>query len=446
LAKFANVKGEVPGPRSRAAIAVKEQYVPRAFSLHVPAMIADAQGAILHDIDGNTFIDLAGGVGVLNAGHCPPEVVSALREQVGRFLHTDFSIVPYESYIELARRLCTLLPGKSPKKAAFFNCGAEAVENAVKIARTFTRRKGIICFEGAFHGRTLLCMSLTSRLVPYKRGFGPFAPEVYRIPFAYCYRCPLGTTYPGCGVACADLLTKAFSVTLDAEDAAAVIVEPVQGEGGFVVPPPEYLPRLKQICEKHGILLIADEIQTGFGRTGKMFAMEHCDVEADITTVAKSLAAGIPLSGVAGRAEVMDAPGDSAIGGTYVGNPVGCVAALKVLDIMAKQDLPARARQVGERFLTRMRALQDRCRLIGDVRGLGAMVGVELVRDQKTKEPASTEVGRILQRAIQRGVIVLRAGIYGNVIRCLAPLVITDEQLDEALDILEACILEEAGN
>ncbi|MCL6450180.1 MAG: 4-aminobutyrate--2-oxoglutarate transaminase [Acetobacteraceae bacterium] len=437
LGRFAQVKGEIPGPRSRALLEAKERFVPRAFSIHLPAVIAQAKGALITDIDGNTFIDLAGGVGVLNVGHCPDEVVDALRDQVGRFIHTDFSVVPYECYIELAQKLAALAPGRTPKKCCFFNCGAEAVENSIKIARAYTKKRAVIAFEGAFHGRTLMCMTLTSKIVPYKDGFGPFAPEVYRIPYAYCYRCPVHLQHPSCGLACADELERAFVARVSANDTAAVIIEPVQGEGGFVVPPRGYLSRIKGICEKHRGLFIADEIQTGFGRTGRMFALEHEGVEPDIMAVAKSLAAGMPLSGVVGKAEIMDAPGDSAIGGTYVGNPVGCVAALKVLELMERLDLPGRALAVGERIASRFRRMAESYPLIGDVRALGAMVGVELVRDRGTKQPAPQETGLIIKRAMSRGVLTLRSGIYGNVIRFLAPLVITEDQLDEALDILE---------
>lgn len=442
---FIRLVTEVPGPRSREVLARKDRYVAAAFSVHAPVVIDRGRGALVTDIDGNTFIDLTGGIGVLNVGHCHPQVNQAVHRQVDRFLHTDFTIIPYEPLVDLAEKLSQKAPVEQPAKCAFFNSGAEAVENAVKIARAYTRRSAIIAFEGAFHGRTMMAMTLTSKSKPYRQGFGPFAPEVYRVPYAYCYRCPIRATYPGCGVACADLLDRLLELFVAPEDTAGVIVEPVQGEGGFVVPPREYLPRLAEICAKHGVLLIVDEVQTGFGRTGRLFALEHSGVNADLITVAKSLAAGIPLSGVVGRAEVMDAPGDNRIGGTYVGNPVGCVVALEVLDIMEKDNLPGRAEQLGQLMMDRFRAMKDCHPLVGDVRGLGAMVAIELVKDRATKEPATRETSEVLKRCMQKGVIALKCGLYGNVIRMLATLVITEDQLTEALDVIEEAIAEVEG-
>lgn len=445
---FIRLVTEVPGPRSREVLARKDRHVAAAFSVHAPVVIDHGRGALVTDIDGNTFIDLTGGIGVLNVGHCHPQVTAAVHRQVDRFLHTDFTVIPYESLVALAERLAPRAPVGQPAKCAFFNSGAEAVENAIKIARAYTRRPAIIAFEGAFHGRTMMAMTLTSKSKPYRAGFGPYAPEVYRVPYAYCYRCPIRATYPECGVACADLLDRMLELFVAPEDTAAVIVEPVQGEGGFVVPPPEYLGRVAEICQKYGVLLIADEVQTGLGRTGRLFALEHSGVRADLVTVAKSLAAGIPLSGVVGRAEVMDAPGDNRIGGTYVGSPVGCVAALEVLDIMEREDLPGRAQRLGRTMRDRFEAMRDSHPLIGDVRGLGAMVGIELVQDSATKEPAPRETSEVLRRCMQKGVIPLKCGLYGNVIRMLVSLVITEEQLAEALDVMEEAIAEveeEAG-
>jgi len=400
---------------------------------------------LVTDVDGNTFIDLSGGIGVLAVGHTAPRVTEALKEQVERFLHTDFSVIPYESLVRLAEKLANLAPGDMPKKCGFFNSGAEAVENAVKFARCYTRRGALVTFDGAFHGRTLLCMTLTHKLRPYKEFYGPYAPEVYRIPYAYCYRCPFNLTYPGCDLKCASELDRLFQLTLSAENTAAVIIEPVQGEGGFIVPPPDYLPRIKELCTRYGIPLSVDEIQTGFGRTGRMFACEHSGVEPDLMTVAKSLAAGIPMSGVIGRQEIMDSAGDSTIGGTYVGNPLGCVAALAVLETFEEEDLLGRARAVGRRWADGFCAMQERYPVIGDVRALGAMVGAEFVKDPKTKEPAPDVLNGVLQRVISRGVVPIKCGLYGNVLRVLAPLTITDEQLDEALEVLETCISEVVG-
>jgi 4-aminobutyrate aminotransferase/(S)-3-amino-2-methylpropionate transaminase len=436
MGKYARVTTDLPGPKSKELIRKKEEYIANAFTLYLPAIIDRGQGAVFTDIDGNSFIDFGGGVGVLNTGHCPPDVVRAIQEQVARFIHTDFSIVPYQVLIDLAARLAELAPGPSPKKCCFFNSGAEAVENAVKIAKKATKRKALITFECAFHGRTLLCMTLTSRVKPYKEDFGPFAPDVYRIPSAYCYRCSYGLTYPGCDLACVEALNRFFATTVSAREIAAVVAEPVQGEGGFIVPPKDYFVRLKQICERHGILLILDEVQTGFGRTGTMFASEQFDVEPDLMPVAKSIAAGIPLSGVIGRREVMDAPEDSTIGGTYVGSPVGCAAALEVLNIIERDNLLERSRVIGRRLTEAFRDFQGRHSVIGDVRGLGAMVAMEFVKDQKTKEPAPDITMAVTKAAMKRGLLLLKSGIYGSVIRILVPLVITDEQLDEAIGII----------
>jgi len=437
-----SIKTAIPGPRSREWQKRRETAVVRAFSPLAPIVIERANGATLTDVDGNTFIDLTGGIGCLNVGHTPPQVVEAISEQSHKFLHTDFTVVPYGPFIELAERLNRLAPISGNKKAVFFNSGAEAVENAVKIARYATGRKAIIAFEGAFHGRTLMAMSLTSKIKPYKQKFGPFAPEVYRIPYANCYRCPYGLQYPSCGVHCAAQLERAFVTMVDPQDTAAVIVEPVQGEGGFIVPPPEFLPKIREITKKYGVLLIADEVQTGFGRTGKMFAMENWGVEPDLMTVAKSIAAGLPLSGVIGRQEIMDIPEDGTIGGTFVGNPVACAAALKVLDIIEKENLLQRSQEAGEYIKSRLKKMQERFPLIGDVRGLGSMVAMELVKDRQTREPATAETARILARSLERGVILLKAGTYGNVIRFLAPLVTAQEELAEALDVLEGVLAE----
>ncbi|MGE5542235.1 MAG: 4-aminobutyrate--2-oxoglutarate transaminase [Bacillota bacterium] len=442
MRKWVSLKTEVPGPGSRSWVERKEKAVCRAYSLNVPIMIQKAQGAILTDVDGNEFIDLAGGIGCLNVGHCQPEVVNAVKEQVERFFHTDFTVVPYPSFIELAERLSSLLPGDYPKKATFFNSGAEAVENACKIAKCYTGRRAFIAFEGAFHGRTLMAMSLTSKIMPYKHNMGPFAPEVYRVPFAYCYRCPVNLEYPSCDIACAKWLERAFVTMVESTNTAAVVGEPVLGEGGFVVPPKEFYQRVREICDKHGILLIIDEVQTGIGRTGKFFAHEHYGITADLVTVAKSMAGGIPISGVIGRAEVMDAPHDSAIGGTFVGNPIGCVAALKVIDVVQQQELCAKAEAQGKIIMERFTQWKKDFEIVGDVRGLGAMCGIEFVRDRKTKEPATRETAMIKEAMFKNGVLALKSGVNGNVIRMLAPLVITNDQLTEALDVMQECIAE----
>ncbi|HXF82710.1 MAG TPA: 4-aminobutyrate--2-oxoglutarate transaminase [bacterium] len=435
------VTGTLPGPRSRALLSQKEQVVSAAIGLHLPAVVDRAEGALLHDIDGNTFIDLAGGVGCLNVGHSHPAVVRAIREQAARYTHTDFSVVPYEPYIRLCEALVRLAPGPRPKKALLFNSGTEAVENAVKIARAVSGRPAVIAFEGAFHGRTYMSLTLTSKIEPYKRNFGPFVPEVYRASFPDPYRSP----EPDPTAWAIRRLEHLFVTHVQPDRVAAIVVEPVLGEGGFVVPPPDFLPRLRALADRHGILLIVDEIQTGIGRTGKMFAVEHVGVEPDLMTVAKSIAVGLPVSAVVGARDLLDALPEGALGGTYVGNPLACVAALAVLDVMREERLVERAAVLGARMLERFRKLQQRASLVGDVRGLGAMVALELVRDRGTKEPAAGETAEIIRRAMHRGLLLLRAGVYNNVVRILTPLVITDEQLDEALGILERCVLEVAA-
>lgn len=435
---------EFPGPKSREILQGHEEFVAKPISVHFPVVAEYAEGALITDVDGNRYIDLMGGVGVMNVGHRHPKVMDAISSQIDKFVHTDYSVLPYEPLISLARRLADLVPGTGPRKSFFFNSGAEAVENAVKAAKAYTGRHAVLSFEGAFHGRTWMAMSLSSRVNPYKRNFGPFVSDVFKLPFPYTYRKPYPVSDEQYAQICLDAIERAFHTVVAAEDVAAIIVEPVQGEGGFIVPPPNFLPGLERICRKHGIMLIADEVQTGFGRTGKLFASEHFGIDPDIIVLGKSLAAGLPLSGVVGRAEIMDAVQDTGIGGTFVGNPVGCAAALAVLDIMEEEDLPGRARRQGEHMMNRFRSLQERCSLVGDVRGLGAMVAVELVRDRETKEPADTETAAILADAMSRGVLAIRAGIYGNGVRVLAPLVIEDDVLDEALDVLESAI-EAAG-
>jgi len=438
LAKSPAVTHQIPGPKSKALLAEKQQYVANAIGIHLPAVVQRAEGALLTDVDGNTFLDLSGGVGCLNVGHSHPKVVAAIIDQARRFTHTDFSVAPYEPYIRLCQRLCRLAPGPRPKKAILFNSGTEAVENAVKIARAATGRTGLVAFQGAFHGRTYMSLSLTSRVEPYKKNFGPFMPEVYRVPFPDPYR----SAEPDPTRMVMRHFDDLFTTHVQADRVAAIVVEPVLGEGGFVVPPMDFFKELRALADRHGILLIVDEIQTGIGRTGRMFAVEHFGIEADLMTVAKSIAVGLPISAVVGARDVIDQLPESSLGGTYVGNPVACAAALAVLDIMEEERLVSRAAVLGERMLGRFRRLQARSPLIGDVRGLGAMVALELVRDRATKEPAARETAEVIRRAMTRGVLLLRAGIYSNVIRILTPLVISDAQLDQALGVLEECVLE----
>jgi 4-aminobutyrate aminotransferase/(S)-3-amino-2-methylpropionate transaminase len=414
------LKTEVPGPRSREILDRKDRVVAEPLGVYVPVVVAEGEGAMLTDVDGNTFIDFTGGIGCLNVGHSHPRVIEAVHEQVDRFLHTDFTIIPYENYVSLGERLAELVPISGEKRVGFFNSGAEAIENSIKFARSYTKRPAVIAFDGGFHGRTLLALSLTSKTHPYKAGLGPFAPEVYRVAFN-----DVGA------------VESAFRTRIAAEEVAAIVFEPVQGESGFIVAEPEFVRGLRALCDEHGIVLVADEVQTGFCRTGRVFAMEHYDVEPDLITVAKSIAAGLPLSGVIGRAPIMDAPGDGAIGGTYVGNPVAIAAAHAVLDVIAEEGLAERGMQVGETIRARMEAWAERWDEVAEVRGLGAMLAIEL---RQGGEPAADLATTVGEEAMRRGLLILKAGIHGNCVRVLVPLVIGEAQLEEALDVWEEAL------
>ena len=430
----------IPGPRSKALMQRRNTAVAQG-AFHVsPVFIDRAEGAVIEDVDGNRMIDFAGGIGCLNTGHRPPTVMKAIHDQMDRFLHTSFNVLPYESYVALSERLNSIVPGRGPKKTILVSTGAEAVENAVKIARAYTKRPAIIAFEDAFHGRTYMALSLTSKTHPYKAGFEPFPGDVYRVPYAYCYRCSYSKEYPSCDVFCARHLEDTFKRVVAAESVAAVIVEPILGEGGFVTPPAGFYAALTEICRKYGILVIADEIQTGFARTGSMFACERLGLEPDLVTMAKSLTGGLPLAAVTGRADIMDAPGVGGLGGTFAGNPVACQAALAVLDLIEKDNLCERADRLGAMFQKRANAWQSRWELIGDVRGLGAMQALELVKSKQTREPASEETKKISQYCYEHGLITITAGSYSNIIRLLMPIVITDDQMNEAMDVMEAAI------
>jgi 4-aminobutyrate aminotransferase / (S)-3-amino-2-methylpropionate transaminase / 5-aminovalerate transaminase len=431
----------IPGPKSQEWMKRREAAVARGVSHATSIFAARAEGATLEDVDGNRFLDFAGGIGVVNVGHRAPNVVDAIRKQLDAFMHTCFSVAPYGKYVELAEKLNSLVPGKFPKKTILVNSGAEAIENAVKIARCYTHRPAIICFEDAFHGRTMLTMSLTSKTHPYKAGFEPFATDIYRIPYAYCYRCSYSLQYPSCEVFCAHHLEDTFKRVVAAEAVAAVVVEPVLGEGGFVAPPADFFTVIQDICRRNKILFVADEVQTGFGRTGAIFASERYGVTPDILVSAKSIADGLPLAAVTGRSEVMDAAGLGGLGGTYGGNPLACAAALAVIETLERENLPARAEKLGQRFDARAREWKKRWPLIGDVRGLGAMRALELVRPGTTREPAKDETEQVLRHCLQHGLILVSAGSYGNVVRLLMPLVVTDEQFDEGLHVLEGALM-----
>ena len=427
------LRTEVPGPRSREIAERKESVIAEPLGLYVPVFAAEGHGALITDVDGNTFVDFMGGIGCLAVGHSHPRVVAAVQEQAARFFHTDFTILPYEVYVEYAERLTAIAPFSGPSKAAFFNAGTEAVENAVKFARGYTRRPAVIGFEGAFHGRTLLSLTLTSKTHPYKAGLGPFAPEVYRVPFPDEYR---GITARNA----LDALERALSTQVAAETVAAIVVEPILGEGGFTVAPAEFMEGLRAICDREGIPLVVDEVQTGFGRTGRMFAIEHSGIEPDLMTLAKSIAAGIPLSAVVGKAEIMDSLWNNAVGGTYVGNPIALAAAVAVLDVFEEERLVERAQRIGETIRARMLAWQERFAAIGDVRGVGAMLAVEYVEDRETKEPAPGIASRVAEEAALRGLLLMTAGINSNCNRVLCPLVISDAELEAALAAWEEAL------
>jgi 4-aminobutyrate aminotransferase/(S)-3-amino-2-methylpropionate transaminase len=434
------IRTEIPGPKSRELMKRREAVVARGPYHATPVFAARSKGAVIEDVDGNRFLDFAGGIGCLNTGHRPAEVDAAVMEQLEKYMHLCFSVTPYEGYVAVAEKLNALAPGKFAKKTLLVNSGAEAVENAVKIARAYTKRPAVIAFNDAFHGRTMMTLALTSKTHPYKAGFEPFPGDVYRLPYAYCYRCSYGLKYPSCAMACAKALEDAFKRVVAPESVAAVIAEPVLGEGGFIAPPKEFFCVLAEICRKHGILFIADEVQSGIGRTGKLFAIEHYGVEPDLITTAKSLGGGLPLAAVTGRAEIMDAPGIGGLGGTFGGNPLACAAALAALQLIEKEGLLARSTAIGKRFEERARAWQKKFTLVGEVRGLGGMCAIELVKDHQSREPAGEETKKVAQYCYEHGLITITAGTYGNVMRILVPLVVTDEEFDEGLGVLEAAL------
>jgi 4-aminobutyrate aminotransferase/(S)-3-amino-2-methylpropionate transaminase len=421
---------------TRALHDERQRYVPRGVFTYHPIYPASGSGATITDVEGNTYLDFAGGIGTMNVGHSHPAVIAAAQAQLELFTHTCAHVLTPPLYIELARRLTEITPGDFAKKTLLVNSGAEAVENAIKIARAATGRPAVIAFENSFHGRTNLALALTGKTRPYRAGFGPFAPDIHLVPYADCYHNSTSADDDGCG-AWRVTLERFFETHVPAQQVAAIIVEPVQGEGGFIVPPEDFLPGLREICTQHGIVLIIDEVQTGFGRTGRMFAVEHSGVAPDLLLTAKSLAAGLPLAAVVGRAELMDAPLPGGLGGTYGGNPVACAAALAVIEVFEREGLVERAQRLGAMALERMRGWQERFELIGDVRGLGAMVAMELVRDRARRTPASAEAAAMLVEARKRGLLLIKAGLHDNVIRLLMPLVTTDEEMARGLDIIE---------
>ncbi len=423
------------GQGSQALNDRKAKVVPQCMSSLAPFMIDHSQGPTVTDVDGNDYLDFTGGWGCLAVGHSHPKVVEAIKRQTDRYIHTDFSVVGYEPYVELAERLAPYMPGDNAAKLGLFNSGAEAVENTVKIARCLNRRRAVVVFEGGFHGRTLLTMTMTHKATPYKAHFGPFAPDVYRAPFPSPYRTHI----------CNEEWEERLRLLVAPDEVSAIVVEPIQGEGGFVVPNDDFLPYLQEFAHKHGIMLVADEVQTGMGRTGSLFASERFGIAPDLVAIGKSLASGLPLSGVLGKSGLMDQVPDGGIGGTYVGNPLACAAAVAVMDVIEQEGLLERANELGERMGERFQDLMDQYDLVGDVRGLGSMQALELVTDREMKLPAAEETGQVIKAALEEGVILAKAGLHGNVIRMLIPLVLTDDELDDGLDRLERAIAKVAG-
>ena len=437
MGKCISIKTKLPGPKSQKIAKRRDKYVAKPIGDSLsPCYIVRGEGALVVDVDGNQFIDLTGGWGCLAVGHTHEKVVEAIKDQAERYLHTDFTAVPYEPFVELCAKLAELAPGDTSRTVALFNSGAEAVENAVKIARAYTGKTGIIVFENAFHGRTLLTMTMTHKAVPYKYKFGPFASDIYRLPFPTPYH-PIIKIEDFEGI---------LTHTVMPESVAAIVVEPIQGEGGFNLPEEGFLEYLRELTKKHGMMFIADEIQSGIGRTGKFFAIENWNIEPDIICLAKSLAAGLPLSAVIAKKDIMDGLPGGSIGGTYVGNPVACRAALEVINIIEEENLLDRAVKIGEKLKQSFLKMKDRYSLIGDIHGIGAMMAIELVKDIKTKKPAAEETAQIIQECIKNGVFIPGAGINKNILRVLVSLEITDEQLDEALGVLDEAISRVNGN
>jgi len=432
-----DLKTEIPGPRSKAIIARREQGTVSGMALLTPVVIDRAEGATVHDADGNRLIDFAGGIGALAAGHCPENVVAAMGAQAARLIHTCPLVASYEPFVEVVELLNEIAPGAGPKRSALLNSGAEAVECAVKIARSYTGRPALIVFEGAYHGRTNLTLAMTSKYARFKKGFGPFAPEIYRLPFPNLYRRPAEMSAEGYIDYCIQQLEHAMVAQVDPSDVAAIVIEPVQGEGGYIPTPPRFLTRIRELCDAHGMLMIADEIQSGFGRTGKLFAVEHYDIVPDLLVTGKSIAAGMPLAAVTGPEEIMKSPQPGGMGGTYSGNPLACAAAIETIKTIREPAFLARATAVGQRIRASLEQIARETDLIGDIRGLGPMLAVELVTDKEKKTPAAEETLKLRQEALQRGLIILPNGLYFNCVRFLPPLIVSDAVIDEGMAVLE---------
>ena len=435
------VTDTVPGPKSAELLKVRKDNVTDAVSMLAPVFVDKAEGAMVQDVDGNIFIDFVAGIGVLNIGHSHPEVVEAVKAQCDKYFAPNINVFNYEQYPRLAEKLNEIIPIEGEKKTILVNTGAEADENAVKLARRFTGRSEIICFAGAFHGRSYMTMAMTSKCRPYKTGFGPLPQGVHRFPFPYCYRCPYGLEKESCGMHCAKMFEDSYFLEYVAPDqVAAIVLEPILGEGGFVVPPDAFLKEIRRLCDKYGILFVADEIQSGYARTGKMFACEHWSVRPDMIVSAKSVAGGIPVACVTAKKEIMESVNPGELGGTYCGNALATASSLKVLEIMERDNYCEKANHIGNIAVKRLYEMKEKYSLIGDVRGKGAMLAIEFVQDRATKEPAKAETKAIIAECIQNGLVVLGAGVRDNCIRFLAPLVITDEQLNAGFDILDKAI------
>lgn len=435
------VTEKVPGPKSAEMLKIRKDNVTDAVGMLSPVFVERAEGAMVLDIDGNTFVDFVAGIGVLNVGHSHPEVVEAVKAQCDKYFAPNINVFNYEQYPRLAEKLNEIIPIDGEKETILVNTGAEADENAIKLARRFTGRSEVICFTGAFHGRSYMTMAMTSKCRPYKTGFGPLPGGVHRFPFPYCYRCPYGLEKESCGLHCAKMFEESFFLEYVAPDqVAAIIIEPILGEGGFVVAPDEFMVEMRRLCDKYGIVLITDEIQTGYARTGKMFACQHWSVKPDMVVSAKSVAGGIPVSCVTARQDIMDSVGPGELGGTYSGNALATASALKILEILKRDDFCGKANHIGDILTKRLYECKEKYEIIGDVRGVGAMMAIELVKNRATKEPAKDETKKIIGECIANGLVVLGAGVRDNCIRFLTPLVITDEQLNAGLDILEKAI------
>ena len=436
--KVPNIVTPPPGPKSRALLEKRNDLIPPGVYLVQPITIAESKGAVMKDVDGNVYIDFTSGIGVTSLGHCVDEVVETISGQAAKLIHGCIHVVNYEPYLDLAQKLTEVTPGSFKKRVILLNSGSEAVENAVKIVRQHTGRPGIISFENSFHGRSYMALTLTGKWDPYKVGFGPFVPGVHFTPFAYCYRCPFHLEYPGCSLHCVHHIEKSVLKTqIPPDQVGAIISEPIQGEGGFIAPPDDYFKEIKKICDAHDIKLIIDEIQTGFARTGKMWAIEHYGVEPDLMTMAKAIASGLPLSAVVARDELMKDVYPGSLGGTYGGNPIACATALKVLELIEREKVVEQAATLGKKLQKRLDEFYDKYEVIGDVRGKGPMLAMELVKDRKTKEPNPEAASKVMKDCLGAGLLTLKAGLYGNCIRLHPPLTIEDELLEKGLAIME---------